>query len=90
MAKAELIQLRIQEKKRALVSAEGAAHKMEIMLGVFLSTLSSLGARIAGRDLAMRRIIDKEIYNSRLEVSETFSRLADEEGEPSADDASGR
>jgi hypothetical protein len=63
-------------------SAEGAAHKMEIMLGAFLSALSSLGARIAGWDLAMRRIIDKEVYNSRVEVSEAFSRLADEECEP--------
>ncbi len=79
MAKAELIQLRIQERKRILVSAEGVAHKMEIMLGVFLTALSTFGARVAGRDLVARRIIDQEVFNSRTEVSAIFSKLADEE-----------
>jgi hypothetical protein len=82
MAKAELIQLRIQERKGLLISAEGAAHKMETILGVFLTALSTFGARVAGRDLAARRIIDQEVFNSRTEVSKTFSRLADADGEP--------
>jgi hypothetical protein len=41
-----------------------------------------MGARCAGRDLEMRRRIDQVVYETRVQLAETFNKFADEAGEP--------
>jgi hypothetical protein len=84
-AKAELIRLRIAEKKRDLIPREQAAGDMEEMIGLFLTGLSSMPARCGGRDLVVRRAIDKAVYDLRAELAEACIKLADERGEPPED-----
>jgi hypothetical protein len=85
-AKAELIRIRIAEKKRELIPREEAAGDMEELIGLFLTGLGGLAARCGGRDLVVRRAIDKAVHDLRVELSETCTRLADERGEPPLDD----
>jgi hypothetical protein len=84
-AKAELIRIRILEKKKVLIVAEEAYAQMDQLVGMFLSGLSGFGARIGGRDLAVRRAIDQAVFDLRREISKACTKLADECGEPSAD-----
>jgi hypothetical protein len=85
-AKAELIRIRILERKKALVPAEEAYARMDQLVGMFLTGLSRLGARIGGRDLAARRVIGQAVFDLRREISEAATKLA-EAGEPVLDDA---
>ena len=82
MAKAELVRLRVAEKKRELIPQEEAFGQMEQLVGLFLTGLSGLSARCGGRDLAARRAINQAVYDLRLEISEARSKLADQRGEP--------
>jgi hypothetical protein len=77
-AKAELIQIRIAEKKRQLVMADEAYTMIDELAGMFLTALSGLPARIAGRDLAKRREIEKAIFAMRTELSEAATKLAND------------
>ena len=86
-AKAELIRIRIAEKKRALIPVDEATSNMEQLIGLFLTGLSGLSARCGGRDLAARRAIDKAVFDLRVELSEACPKLADERREPLDDDA---
>jgi hypothetical protein len=85
-AKAELIRMRIAEKQRELIPREEAIADMEQLIGLFISGLSGFAARCGGRDLAVRRAIDKAVFELRLEISEACSRKADEHNEPPLDD----
>jgi hypothetical protein len=40
------------------------------------------GARCAGHDLAMRHKIDQVVFETRVQLAETFNKFADEAGEP--------
>ena len=84
-AKAELIRLRIQEKQRSLIPIDEAVDVMDKCIGITLTALGSMPARIAGHDLAARRKIEKIIFQVRTEISEAASKLADERGEPQED-----
>jgi hypothetical protein len=86
LAKAELVRIRIAEKKRELIPQEEAASDMERPIGLFLTGLSGLSARCGGRDLTARRAIDKAVFDLRVEISEACSELADQRGEPPLDD----
>jgi hypothetical protein len=88
-AKAELIRLRIQEKQRDLIPREEAASDMEELIGLLLTGLSSMPARCGGRDLAVRRSIDKAVYDLRVELAEACSKLANERDEPSLEQQPG-
>jgi hypothetical protein len=81
-AKAELIRIRIGEKKRDLIPFDEAIGQMEEMVGLFLSRLSGFPARCGGRDLTVRREIDRAVFDLRVEISEAASKLADQRGEP--------
>jgi hypothetical protein len=59
---------------------------MDQLAGMFLTGLSGFGARIGGRDLAARRVIDQAVFDLRREISEAATKLA-EAGEPVLDDA---
>jgi hypothetical protein len=81
-AKTELIKIRIAEKHRSLVRASDHEAFVEDLVGLFLSRLSGLAARCGGRDLAVRRAIDRAVYDLRVEISQAATKLADERGEP--------
>jgi hypothetical protein len=85
-AKAELIRLRIAEKKRDLIPLEEAFAQIDQMVGIFLTGLSGFAARCGGRDLAVRRAIDQAVFDLRTEIADAASKLADERGEPPLDD----
>jgi hypothetical protein len=59
---------------------------VEMLTGTFLTGLAGFAARCGGRDLAVRRAIDKAVYDLRLEISKAASKLADQRGEPPLDD----
>ena len=86
LAKAELVRIRIAEKKRQLIPQEEAFGQMEQLVGLFLTGLGGLSARCGGRDLAARRAIDKAVYDLRVEIAEACTKQADARGEPVDDD----
>ena len=55
---------------------------MEKLIAVVLTAMSGMGARCAGADLEMRRKIDQVVYDTRVQLANTFNRLADEAKEP--------
>ena len=57
---------------------------MDEVVGLFISRLSGFAARCGGRDLAARRVIDRAVYDLRLEI--TATKLADQRGEPPLDE----
>ena len=74
LAKAELVRLRVAEKKRELIPQEEAFGQMEQLVGLFLTGLSGLSARCGGRDLAARRAIDRAVFDLRAELSEACTK----------------
>jgi hypothetical protein len=52
------------------------------LIGLFLTGLSGFAARIGGRDLAMRRVVDLAVFDLRKEIAEAANKIADEVGEP--------
>lgn len=68
-----------------LIPQEEATADMERLIGMFLTGLSGFGARIGGRDLTVRRAIDKAVFDLRTELAEACAKLADERGEPQED-----
>lgn len=80
--KTEMLQTRLMEKKRDLIPREEATSDMEELIGLLLTGLSSMPVRCGGRDLAVRRSIDKAVYDLRVELAEACSKLANERGEP--------
>jgi hypothetical protein len=81
-AKTELLRIRIAEKHRVLMLASEHEAFVETLTGLFLTGLSSFAARCGGRDLAVRREIDRAVYDLRVEISQAASKMADERGEP--------
>jgi hypothetical protein len=81
-AKAELIQIRIMERKKELMLSSECYEMLDEVHGLFMTHLSALPAKIAGRDLAQRRAIEKAIYDMRVELSEAATKRANERGEP--------
>jgi len=76
-AKSELIRLRIAEKQRYLIPLDEAIGHMDELVGVFLTHLSGLAARCGGRDLTVRRAIDKAVFEMRVEISQAATAPAD-------------
>jgi hypothetical protein len=85
-AKAELIQIRIMQKRGELMRFDDHAARVERMTGLFMTGLSGLAARIGGRDMAMRRAVDQAVFEMRQEITDAANRLGDEEGEPASGD----
>ena len=59
-----MLQLRIAERKKELMMASECYGLLDEVHGLFMTHLSSLPAKIGGRDLAMRRKVEKAIYDS--------------------------
>ena len=82
--KTEMLQLRLMEKQRKLVSREDANALIDEMCGVVLTHLSGMSARCS-RDPLIRRNIDAVVHQVRSELAQVCTKLADERGEPPLD-----
>ena len=84
-AKAELIRLRIDEKKRTTILREEAMDREDKLVGLFLSALSSMPAQCAVGDLQIRRRLERWVHTTRTDIAADLNKLADEAGEPQLD-----
>jgi hypothetical protein len=85
--KTELLQLRLMEKRRELVRRDEVDALIDGIAGVTLTALSSLLARCAPRgDLAIRRSIERVVFEVRSEIAKVCQQMADKCGEPPLDD----
>jgi hypothetical protein len=81
-AKAELIKLRIAERRRELMTVADHNRIIDDLAGLLLTRLNSLPAQLAGFDLAARRKAESVILAFRREFATACNKLADERGEP--------
>ena len=81
--KTEMLQLRLMEKRRELVRRADVDALIDGICGVTLTALSSLPARCAPRgDLAIRRSIERVVFEVRTEIANVCQEMADRCGEP--------
>jgi hypothetical protein len=86
-AKTRLVMLRVQERERSMIAMAEVNEIIDRIMGILLTALSGLPARVAGYDLALRRKIEKIIFEVRTEIAEAATALADQRGEPLEPDA---
>ncbi|QIG93494.1 hypothetical protein [Bradyrhizobium sp. 6(2017)] len=85
--KTEMLQLRLMEKKRELVRRADVDELIDGIAGVTLTALSSLPARCAPRgDLAVRRSIERVVFEVCTEIANVCQQMADKAGEPPLDE----
>jgi hypothetical protein len=85
--KTEMLQLRLMEKRRELVRRADVDALIDGIAGVTLTALSSLPARCAPHgDLAIRRSIERVVFEVRTEIANVCQQMADKNGEPQLDD----
>ena len=78
-----MLQLRLMEKRRKLVRRADVDELIDGIAGVVLTHLSSLPARCAPRgDLAIRRSIERVVFEVRTEMANVCQQMADKYGEP--------
>jgi hypothetical protein len=81
--KTELLQLRLMEKKHELVRRADVDELIDGIAGVTLTALSSLPARCAPRgDLAVRRSIERVVFEVRTEIAKVCLEMADKNSDP--------
>jgi hypothetical protein len=81
--KTEMLQLRLMEKKREMVRRADVDELIDQIAGTVLTHLSSLPARCAPRgDLAVRRSIERVVFEVRTELGKVCLEMADKWGEP--------
>jgi hypothetical protein len=81
--KTEMLQMRLAEKKRELVRRDEVDALIDQIAGVTLTALSSMPARCAPRgDLAIRRSIERGVFEVRTEIANACLEMADKHGEP--------
>jgi hypothetical protein len=81
-AKAELMKLRIAEKRGQLMLVSEHNALLDAIAGLVLTHLSGFAARCGGRDLTVRRAIDQAVHDLRVELSLAANAMADARGEP--------
>ena len=79
-AKTELIAIRVREKKRELMMTEEALADMEQLIGIVLTEMSSMPALIGGSDLQLRRKVEKCVFDTRVKMANTFTKIAEARG----------
>jgi hypothetical protein len=85
--KTEMLRLRLMEKKRELVRRSDVGALIDGIAGTVLTHLSSMPARCAPRgDLAIRRSIERVVFEVRTEIANVCQQMADKCGEPPLDD----
>jgi hypothetical protein len=81
-AKAELIRIRVAEKKRELMLTSEHNAFVDELAGLVLTKLGGLPARVAGTDLGARRKAEAVVLEMRREIAEACQQRANERGEP--------
>ena len=77
------MRIRIEEKQRSLVRRSDVEALIDGIAGVTLTALSSLPARCAPRgDLAIRRSIERVVFEVRTEIANVCQQMADRCSEP--------
>ena len=74
--------MRVQERARILVSRDEAVATLEACIGIMLTKLSGMAARIGGHDLQLRRKVEQIVYETRKEIADEANKQADANGEP--------
>ena len=74
--KAKEIELRLAERAHQLIETDEAVDATRDILGVVLTGLGSLPARVGGKDLALRRRIEAEIFSIRETVARRLKEQA--------------
>jgi hypothetical protein len=78
-----MLQLRLMEKRKELVRRSDVDALIDGIAGVVLTHLSSLPARCAPRgDLAIRRSIERVVFEVRSEIAKVYLEMADKNSEP--------
>jgi phage terminase Nu1 subunit (DNA packaging protein) len=86
-AKTEMLQLRLMQARRELVRRDDVDALIGQIAGVTLTALSSLPARCARRgDLAIRRSVERVVFEVRTEIANVCQQMADKCGEPPLDE----
>ena len=81
--KTEMLQLRLMEKRKELVRRSDVDALIDGIAGVVLTHRSSLPARCAPRgDLAIRRSIERVVFEVRSEIAKVYLEMADKNSEP--------
>jgi hypothetical protein len=76
-----MLQLRLMEKRRELVRRTDVDDLIDGIADVTLTALSSLPARCAPRgDLAIRRSIERVVFEVRTEIAKVCQEMADKHG----------
>ena len=84
-AKTEMLQLRLMQARRELVSRDAHEAMIDQMAGLVLTKLGGWPARIAGADLGLRRRAEAVLHELRIEIAEACQQMADKCGEPPLD-----
>jgi hypothetical protein len=83
----KLLELRLAEKRRELVHRDEADALIGGIAGVTLTALSSLPARFAPHgDPAIRRSIERVVFEVRAGIASVYREMADKCGEPPLDE----
>ena len=69
-------------RKQLMLDDQNVYEMIDEIHGLFMTALSSLPAKIGGRDLGERRKVEKAIYDMRVELSAAALARANERGEP--------
>ena len=80
-----MLQLRLMEKRREPVCRDDVDILIDQIAGTVLTHLSSMSARCS-QDMQVRLDIDAVVMLIRREISEVYSKMADEWGEPPLND----
>ena len=84
-AKADLIKIRIAEKQRDLIPYSEAEETGEKLIGIVLTKLGGLAARIGGT-MEDRRKVDRVVFEVRTEMANAFQEMANKVDEPPNED----
>jgi phage terminase Nu1 subunit (DNA packaging protein) len=86
-AKARMLNLRIAEREREVISMDEAIETVEEIVGLTLTVLGGAPAKYGGHDLPLRRKLEAMVFEIRKAISKAASKMADERGEPMEPDA---
>ena len=83
-AKAEMLQIKIEQQRRDLVRRTDVDTLIDTIAGVVLTAMSGMAARCS-RDPVVRRNIDLVVHEVRREMATVALQMADKHGEPPLD-----
>jgi hypothetical protein len=81
-AKAAWLKLRIAKERRQLMPISDHNNFVDDLVGILLTKLGSLPARLAGMDLGARKKVEIVVLELRREIAEVCQQRANESGEP--------